>query len=91
MTDWQQIEGSNDPLFGFNKFATMDHRTQENLLTQYIINLLQRILKGMYQQPNEEIHRVISEAKELLFLWSLGQNTMACGSVLVSQQGSSPI
>ena len=37
----------------------------------------------MNQYPDEEIHRVRSWTKGLLFLWSLGPSTVAHGSILV--------
>lgn len=43
--------------------------------------LLQRIWKDMNQQPGEEIHRVRSQTRGLLPLWSLRTITPACGGI----------
>ena len=40
----------------------------------------------VFQQPDEEIHRVKSQTNEPLFSWSLGICTMACGSILKNIQ-----
>ena len=42
------------------------------------------------EQPNEGIHRARSQTKELPSSWILGPSTVAHGSVLVPQRGSSP-
>ena len=86
---FQTSEVLMTPSLGWIKLLRRLIELRKSVYTLDYPNLLQRISKDMNQQPDEEIHRVRSQTKELLSLWSLRPSTMACGSVLVHQPGSS--
>lgn len=67
----------------------MAHRTQENPFTHQITDLLQSIVKDTNQEPDEDMHRVRSQTKELLPSWNLEPSKVAHGSFLVPQSGRS--